>query len=300
VPVRIVILDDVAENATLLERFAAQIHDAEVISFTDPVVALAWCEANEPDLLFLDYVMPQYSGVEVLTRLRRMAHFVEVPVIVVTAADDRETRLKALDAGANDFVAKPFESVELLARSQSMLRLRAASRELRRLATTDDLTGLQNRRSFLARLADEVRRATRYRERSLSLAIFDVDHFKRVNDAHGSAAGDLVLKRIADICRSTTRGMDIAGRLDVTGRLGGEEFGVLMPETDRAGGFLCCERLRQSIQAASVQYGGMPVNVTVSLGLAEHAIGDDPDGLVARADEALNRAKAAGRNQTCI
>src|SRR5579862_8441930 len=119
-----------------------------------------------------------------------------------------------------------------------MLKLRSASRELERLATTDDLTALANRRHFFARLSEEAHRVRRFRERVLSLAILDADHFKQVNDTYGHAAGDEVLKQIALMCKAKTRVIDLSGRL------GGEEFGIMMPETALPDALIVCERIR--------------------------------------------------------
>ena len=292
-PVRVLIIDDLLSNTLLLEGLVGTLDGVTPTGFNDPAEAVEWCRTNEPDLVLLDYIMPQLSGLEVLRRLRGMPHLKDIPVIVVTALEDRKSRLEALEAGANDFVTKPFDELELLARSRSMLKLRAASRELQRLATTDELTGLPNRRHFLARLKEESDRATRFRERSLSVAMADADHFKRVNDTYGHAAGDAVLRKIAEIFRSAIR------TIDVPGRLGGEEFGIIMPDTHLPAAQLVCERLRQQVESSMVELDSVEIRVTISLGVAELNEGEHPERLLARADSALYLAKDSGRNRTC-
>jgi diguanylate cyclase (GGDEF)-like protein len=285
------IVDDVAMNTILLEDLVGALGTVETVSFTDSLAALAWCETNEPDLILLDYVMPQLGGIEILRRLREISHIADVPVIMVTALEDRDSRLMALQAGANDFVSKPYDEVELLARSRSMLKLRAATLEQKRLATTDDLTGLPNRRYFLSRLAEEAQRATRFPGHPLSVAMVDIDHFKNVNDSLGHAAGDIVLKRVAETCRTVTRNIDLVGRI------GGEEFGIIMPETNLLAARLGCERLRANIAAKPVMVQGMELPITISVGVADFRVGDPANDLLARADAALCRAKQNGRNQ---
>ncbi|MBI5069126.1 MAG: diguanylate cyclase [Deltaproteobacteria bacterium] len=171
---------------------------------------------------------------------------------------------------------------------------KAAEEEVARLATTDPLTGVANRRRFLELLGMELDRARRFGDRA-ALLMLDVDHFKSVNDTHGHAAGDAVLQHLADLSRRSLR------RIDLFGRLGGEEFAILLPGTDGAGARLLAERFRHAVADAPAQTGRGAIAVTVSIGIAELDPGDpDPDGVLARADAALYRAKQAGRNRVEI
>ena len=290
---RILIVDDVILNTMMLEDLLASLGDVELTSFNNPITALQWCETCEPDLILLDFVMPQMDGAETLARLRQIRHITDIPVIMVTAIEDRESRLKALEAGANDFVTKPFDELELLARSRSMLKLRAAMLEQRRLATVDELTGLPNRRHFMARLVSEAQRALRCHGDRLSMIMMDVDHFKHVNDTYGHLVGDYALKKAAEICSSTI------SRVDMLGRMGGEEFAVIMPETGLSQAQLGAERMRRAVETTPIRIGGALFNITISLGVAEIRDGDDPDRLRARADAALYLAKQMGRNRVC-
>jgi diguanylate cyclase (GGDEF)-like protein len=179
----------------------------------------------------------------------------------------------------------------LVGAARAHRRTLALTAALQRRATTDALTGLANRRQLMAAIETEVRRARRT-GRALSLAILDIDHFKRINDTHGHPGGDAVLRDIAAVLRQTTR----AG--DVLGRIGGEEFAVLMPETDTAQAERACERLRTAVAQHDVALAtGGATRVTVSTGVALLTQREDSDELVTRADKALYEAKAGGRNQ---
>jgi diguanylate cyclase (GGDEF)-like protein len=179
----------------------------------------------------------------------------------------------------------------LIGAARAHRRTLALTAALQRRATTDALTGLANRRHLMAAIDTEVRRARRT-GRALSLAILDIDHFKRINDAHGHPGGDSVLREIAALLRETTR------ETDLLGRIGGEEFAVLMPETDRAQAERACERLREAVAGRTIALAaGVTARVTISTGVALLSAEEAGDDLVARADGALYAAKAGGRNQ---
>ena len=286
----ILIVDDVATNVLLLRRMVERIEDTKAVTFTVAAEALAWCESREPDLVLLDYVMPEIDGVDFLRRFRAQPHLATIPVVVVTGQEDRPSLYRALDAGANDFLTKPVDELELLARAKNMLKLRSATRDLYRLATTDELTGLANRRHFLLRLVDEVARAARYPQPT-SVALLDLDHFKLINDTYGHGGGDAVLQVTAALCR------DVLRDVDTIGRIGGEEFAVLMPGTDIAGALIVCERLRLAVEQARVETLTGIVRPSVSIGVAERRPDEDSALLLLRADTALYRAKQNGRNR---
>ena len=170
---------------------------------------------------------------------------------------------------------------------------KALEGELRRLANTDMLTGIANRRSFMESLRREIMRARRY-GRPLSLLMLDVDHFKRINDTHGHPCGDEVLKKLAVTVRETLRDSDLFGRI------GGEEFAVALPETPLAGALQNAERVRAEVGRAVVSFGGREIRFAVSIGAAALADGgEDMEGLFSRVDAALYRAKEGGRNRVC-
>ena len=174
---------------------------------------------------------------------------------------------------------------------QDIARRKALEMELTRLATTDPLTGVANRRRFIEELEMELARIRRF-GRPAALLMVDIDHFKSVNDTHGHAVGDAVLQHLAELSRHRLRAIDLFGRL------GGEEFGILLPGTDAAGAWKCAESLRRHVAETPLQSSRGAIPFTVSIGLTVFESGDDaPDGILARADAALYRAKLGGRNR---
>lgn len=298
---KIAIVDDVLPNALLLKGYAKRLDDVESVTFTDPVKALQWCAENIPDLVMLDYLMPEMDGTEFLTRFREIDGLRDIPVVVITAAEQKEALYSALQAGANDFLRKPVDDLELIARANNMLQLRARQLELAEanerlliLATTDSLTGLSNRRHFLEKLSEEISRTQRY-GRPCAVAMVDADHFKAVNDTYGHEVGDRVLKQLSNLMSGEVRDVDCVGRL------GGEEFAILLPETNVEGGKVFCERLLNSIRGAEVDLGENTLRYTVSIGLTEVCKGEvKTDVILNRADEALYVAKESGRDRVAV
>ncbi len=285
--------------------------------------ALEAVAVARPDLILLDVMMPEMDGYEVCEALRRDEDY--IPVLMITAKGDLEDLVRGLDAGADDYISKPFDQVELLARVKSLLRIRTlqkrlygqnleleaknqqlvalatqldeANKELKLLSVTDGLTKAYNHRHFQERLRSEFARARRYEE-PLACVMLDIDHFKRVNDTFGHPAGDRVLARLVEILKEGTRGEDLVARY------GGEEFVVLLPKTDAEHARVQAERVRQRVEEEPVDLGGgVAIPLTVSLGVAEFQPGgevDSPDALIRAADGALYRAKANGRNQVVV
>ena len=294
---KLAIIDDVLPNALLIKGIVKRIEGVEATTFTSPVEGLQWCKDQNPDLILLDYHMPELNGLEFLEAARGHDTLVDAPIVVITGEEGKEVLYRALDAGANDFLHKPIDDVELIARSRNMLRLRArqqdlavANDKLRLLANTDALTGLANRRYFLECYDLEFERARRYR-RPLSVAMLDIDHFKRVNDTYGHEAGDGVLRALSKIMLRELR------TIDRVGRMGGEEFAICLTETEIGGAKLACERLVAAAAAASVDTGNGRVDFTVSIGVtAITSDFDNPLGILKRADALLYQAKSAGRN----
>jgi diguanylate cyclase (GGDEF)-like protein len=306
-PMTVVLIDDQASNLLVLQALIGAIRNISTVAFTDPVKALDWCSDNAPDMVMLDYQMPSMNGVQFIQRFRTSPHLNDVPVLMITASSDPETLYEALKSGANDFLKKPVDDVELQARTRNMLKLRArqlelaeanvlladANRQLFHLATTDGLTGVFNRRHFLTRLDTECARSQRYGH-PLTLALLDADYFKRINDKYGHPVGDEVLRAFARTCDAVIR------EVDFVGRLGGEEFAICMPETDIGTANQVSERLRRGIESVVVRSGGHRATVTVSIGLAELGPDDSAPSLLRRVDDALYRAKAAGRNRVQV
>lgn len=294
---KILIADDDLVSRLLLERTLVALgHDVTAVG--DGLAAVtALLKPDGPRIAILDWMMPGATGLEVC-RLVRHRPAPYVYILLLTARDRREDIVTGLDAGADDFVTKPFDALELRARlrpgervvalQEGLIRTQEAYREL---AMHDSLTGLWNRRMILDQLGIELHRAERD-GKALGVAIADLDLFKRVNDTLGHTAGDAVLCEVAARMRSAIRDCDFIGRY------GGEEFLLVLPGCDGPAGLLVAERVRRRVAETSVQAGDEIVPMTVSLGLAYSLRADvEPEALIQAADEALYRAKAAGRNR---
>ena len=253
---------------------------------------------ESPHLVVLDWKMPGREGPAICTDLRRLDRPGYTYVILLTAVKQRDALVAGMEAGADDFIAKPFEPEELRVRLRAgkrILELEAAltaSREAyREQATHDSLTGVFSRRAILETLERELSRARRSRT-PVAVALCDVDHFKLVNDRHGHQSGDAVLVEI-------TRRMTSALRdSDAVGRVGGEEFLAVLPGADRAAGTAVAERIRAAVASLPVQIPASTLPVTVSIGVAAMP-GDlaTTDLLVSAADKALYLAKEEGRDR---
>lgn len=265
----------------------------------DGGAALARLEKEPFDVVVTDMRMPELNGIELLAAIRGRSIGTEVVILTATHASDMACAIQALRLGAHDYLTKPPSSpdeiVLTVERAIEKKRLREANarlmRELAALSTTDALTGLKNRRTFDESLAGEFDRARRYGV-PLSLAMVDLDHFKKVNDRHGHPGGDEVLRHFARLISGLLRTTDSAYRY------GGEEFALVFPHTPQAGALEAMERLRSDVSRAPVSFGGALIPVTCSAGLAVLEASDaTPADLIARADAALYAAKSAGRNR---
>lgn len=255
------------------------------------------------ELLITDLSMPNLDGFGLIRRLREnpAARMQNLPVIVVTGAGDTAARERAFHAGANDFLTKDSDRIELLARLRAHLKLartirqlEASQRELRAQANTDPLTGLANRR-FFDEIAGKELSLMRRQQDYFCVLMIDIDHFKAVNDNYGHLAGDEILKRVA---------ATLAGNLreeDTVARIGGEEFVVCSPATNRLASIVLAERLRKAVESLLIEFDGQWIPVTISLGIALRPLdGDDLPTLLEVADERLYRAKQGGRNRFCV
>jgi diguanylate cyclase (GGDEF)-like protein len=294
----VAIVDDEESACMLLEGYVRLVKNTEVSVFTDPVQGLAWCLENRPDLVLLDYMMPVMAGVEFLRRMRAGSPLEHTPVIMVTARDRGELLAEVLELGMTDFLRKPFSRTEFLARVRNMLELGRRHRELELAnhqlyvqAITDPLTGLKNRRFFLGTLEHEIEQSQRY-SRPCSLAFIDLDHFKAVNDTYGHDAGDHVLRELSRFLMSELRSADQIGRL------GGEEFAILFPETGLAQAMLACRHLQAALRRTVFPFSGFELRCVASIGLTEvDPHGDNLAAVMKRADKALYRAKTNGRDR---
>ena len=294
---KILIVDDAETNLMILSNLLAE--EGEIISATDGAQAIALAEADLPDLILLDVSMPGMDGYEVCRRLKSDIRTRDIPIVFVTGRTEDNDQEKGLSLGAIDYILKPYSPLIVLARIRNHLALqkahqdlKIANAELTRLATTDFLTGVWNRRRFMELGEAEVARVRRS-GRCFGAVMMDVDHFKAVNDTYGHNAGDNVLRALAEACVDRLRNVDIVGRM------GGEEFALILPETDPQGAKLTVERLREHLGELAVPVDSGTLKVTVSAGVT--TVQDPSDSIEAalkRADAALYEAKGSGRNKT--
>ncbi len=290
---KIAIIDDNLINAKINKAYVdkLQLVDSELIF--DSYEGLEYCLNNENhiDMILLDYRMPNMDGLDFIQRFRDNKDQDDIPIVMITAVGERELLREALALGANDFLTKPVDEVELRSRVHNMLKLRAKSLELKELATIDGLTNVFNRRHFIELGEKEFDRSFRYGH-PLTVAILDADKFKLVNDTYGHAGGDEVLKALGEQCKNIIR------KTDFIGRLGGEEFGICFPETELQNAYQVLDRLREHIASNSVYHEGKNIQFTVSIGLAQYSNADSSfASFLDRADKALYEAKETGRNK---
>ena len=251
------------------------------------------------DIAILDRRLPDIDGALLCKELKSNPNFRDRYIIMLTGEDEQQDKIEGLDLGADDYVTKPFQHAELLARVRAGKRIVDLQAELKernaalaRHSITDGLTGLNNHRHFQDELLRAFEEAERY-ERPLSLALIDIDFFKKINDTYGHAAGDEVLREVSNLFTSSTRAADIAARY------GGEEFTVLMPETDLDDSVQVAEKIRALIEEHTFNTEAGQIPVTVSIGVATYPRSrlQSARELIEAADRALYRAKRSGRNQ---
>ncbi len=298
---RILLADDSMDARTLL-RHRLHKWGYEIIEAVDGDEAWEILQKEDaPRLAILDWIMPGMQGPEICREVRKQAQEPAIYILMLTSRTDKDSLVEGFEAGADDFLAKPFETDELHSRLRAGQRIVQLQREmidardiLREMATHDPLTGLWNRRAIIENLRHELARAHRQKA-PLSVVLADLDHFKKVNDTHGHLAGDAVLRETADKMKSSMRSYDAVGRY------GGEEFLMVLPGCSAKNAREQIERIRTSIMQHRVKGFGAPIQVTLSAGIASIQEDDfDVDGLLNRADNALYEAKAAGRNQVIV
>ncbi len=307
---RVLVAEDSPEIAKLME-LTLRIEGYEIYQAYDGVQALELARRHRPDLILLDVMMPGLNGFEVAQELKKDAETADIPIIFVTAKHEVDALVQGLEV-AVDYISKPFAVPELAARVRAAMRMRklqedlkSSNEELSKLATTDALTGLLNRRGFASQMDDELWRARRFGH-SIAFVLFDLDRFKSVNDTWGHAQGDIVLQIFAEVLTHSSR------RVDKVARFGGEEFAFLMPSTDEAGVQIVCEKVRSATEALQIPLSSSEGNgnaqnlrITVSGGgvvlprITESGVEMAPlaSGIFEIADRCLYAAKAGGRNR---
>ncbi len=295
---RILVVDDDPQAAKLL-RLWFRDRPFEILDAPNGEIGLRMVAEQSPDLILLDLKMPGLDGIAVARRLQENPATAQIPMILLTACRDTETKVEAFAAGAQDYITKPFECEEIdarilaaLRRRRAMLKLQSTNIQLETLLKMDEKTGLYNFREFRRRLREEWQRAQRYGT-PLSLIFLDLDNFKTINDTLGHPAGDQALKEFATLVSGGARTNDFAARY------GGEEFAIVLPHTDGAMGTRVAQRIVAAVREFVFLEDRTPTHVTVSAGVATYPAGskiDSMDALIRAADGALYRAKDAGKD----
>jgi diguanylate cyclase (GGDEF)-like protein len=297
----ILIAEDKAVSRKLLENSLAKAgHD--VVAAANGRQAFEIFRETFFPMVLTDWMMPEMDGIALCRAIRNHASPGYVYIVFLTAKDSRDDIIAGLEAGADDYLTKPFHPTELMARLTTGKRilelersLKMANEEIRILSITDHLTGCFNRGYMISHLPEELNRASRYGH-PLSLIMCDIDRFKNVNDSRGHLAGDSVLRLVVDFIHEALR-KDI----DWAVRYGGEEFLIVLPETDREGAWAVAERLRQEMATKPIAIGDQEIAITASFGLASFDPGMDKEpsaeALIREADQYLYQAKKEGRNK---
>lgn len=294
---KILLIEDHARSA---ERIMETLSVEQTVELeSNPQQALITLTDGNYDMLMVSLSLSGTDGLRLCSQVRSLDRIRHLPILIITEPGEEARLLRGLEMGVNDYLVRPIDKNEMLARVRTQIKRKRYSDKLRNrleesveLALTDSLTGLHNRRYMEGHLKTLVEEAVQ-RGKPLSVLVADIDYFKSVNDDHGHDAGDMVLKDFSARLKQNIRGIDLACRL------GGEEFVVMMPDTDLSKAYVVAERLRQCISGKPFQLtGDRQLNITASVGVASlESIDDTPDDLLKRADQALYCAKRDGRNR---
>jgi diguanylate cyclase (GGDEF)-like protein len=294
----ILIVDDTPSNIQLLAiPLMATYHILVATNGEDALKLLQ--DEQKPDLILLDIMMPGMDGYEVCRRIKNDSGLSHIPVIFVTASTGLEEQKRGFDLGAVDYIAKPFMMPIIFARIKVHIRLKQKSDLLEKLAMLDGLTDIPNRRGLDQTLSKEWLRARRAHS-YLSVCMIDIDYFKAFNDFYGHGVGDDCLRKVASAIKQSLK-----RPADFVGRYGGEEFMVILPDSNESSALQVAESIRANITSMNVEHEQSPIasNVTVSIGVASQCIDDKSEqenAIVMTADSALYAAKSQGRNKVVL
>lgn len=305
---KILIVDDSKVEIKIIRRL---LHDEyEIIEANTGQQAIEAAKKARPDLILLDIIMPQMDGFSVCKTIKAYEDTADIPVIFITAVSDNNNIVKGFEIGGQDYITKPFCARELCARIKVHLELKKSKEELQeyaaelenknlelnillekleRSAMTDFVTGLINRRRMTQKIKAQIAENKRSHQIS-TIILADIDNFKKVNDTYGHDCGDLALKSVADLMRGSLR------EEDVTARWGGEEFLLMLPNTDLTDGYNAAEKIRAAVEKTVFSYHEKEFFLTITLGVAELLPSLGIDGSIRRADEALYKGKDASKN----
>ncbi|MDR3254279.1 MAG: diguanylate cyclase [Synergistaceae bacterium] len=289
----ILAVDDERSNLVVLNKILSR--EFDVLTAKSGGEALTRVADDRPDLILLDIIMPDMSGFDVLAKLKSSQETRNIPVIIITGLSGEEDEERGFLLGAVDYITKPFKNAIVLARVRTHIQIVHQIRTIERLGLIDPLTDIANRRSFDDRMEIEWRRSIR-ENKPISFLMMDVDKFKNYNDTYGHPQGDTLLKTVAGIFASAAR-----RPTDMAARLGGEEFGVLLPDTDLESALVIAETIRSNVESRRVPTvdGKTVTSATISIGVvtATPKDGDLAKDFLTKADQNLYTAKNTGRNR---
>jgi diguanylate cyclase (GGDEF)-like protein len=292
---RILVIDDEKTNLLILYKILSP--DYMIFTAKSGSEGLRQAASERPDIILLDIIMPDMSGFDVLKVLKSDPELKDIPVIIITGLDNESDEEKGFLLGAVDYIFKPFKNTIVMARVKTHIQIVQYIKMIEQLNRADPLTGIPNRRCFDERIAVEWKRAARG-NMPVSFMMIDVDKFKDYNDTYGHPQGDALLKAISEIFVSTARRPP-----DMAVRLGGEEFGILLPETPEKAACMIAEEVRSRVEAARIPLadGSAFTSTTISIGVTTQIPDEESvlEDFIARADANLYIAKNAGRNRIC-
>jgi len=288
---KILVVDDNLNNVRLLTDILED-ENFTVYTADNGAAVLAMVHKLKPDVILLDIMMPGLDGFEVCKLLKNDFDSKDIPVIMVTAKTEGIDIKKSLEMGAFDYIKKPIDEIEVIARVQSAIWFKQTQDKLKEMAMKDGLTGLYNHALLIELFEKEIDKQQR-NNGSISFAMIDIDDFKKINDTYGHISGDTVLKELSNILMSSVRGGDIVGRY------GGEEFSIVFPGIDEQNAFQLCERIRKEVEDFDFEIGIETVKITISIGINFNELKGiiNKREIIQKADEALYRAKHNGRNR---
>lgn len=305
----ILAVDDISTNLKLLRLILEPIGYS--LTFAQGGhQAIEKVKVSKPDLILLDLMMPEMNGLEVCKELKSDPEYTNIPIIFITASNEQEHIVKAFELGAVDYINKPFKRAELFARirnhlllkhtidklKSTQIELKNALAEVQKIANTDPLTKILNRRRLFDLGHQEFNRVSRY-GKTISILLMDVDNFKKINDNYGHQVGDKALCTVVKNIKNTIPIRNV----DFLGRYGGEEFMTILPQTNGEKAFILAERIRKKVSSNIIKTDKGNILLTISIGVSTYSTKDQSlDDIISRADQALYQAKQQGRNKCCL
>lgn len=288
---KILVVDDNKLNLLLISQILED-EDYQVVTLENGKDIFDKCKTIKPDAILLDIMMPEIDGFEVCKLLKEYPETTDIPIIMVTAKTDGEDLREAFQLGAFDYIKKPIDELEVIARLNSALKFSDQQKQLATMAMKDGLTDLYNHKLIKELFEREYSKAVR-EDHSIAFLMIDIDHFKNVNDTYGHTAGDKVIREVAEILHKNARLSDIVGRY------GGEEFCMILPGVSDDSVQTICERIRETVEKHTFEVSDDSIHITISIGVCykSPAHSSSYEEMIIQADKALYQAKNSGRNR---